>query len=251
MATEGGLAQAIYPEGGLTRDGRLREPKLGLLDYMLRSFDPDGNRDLVFIPVGLNYDRVLEDRTMLLGLEEDLPRPSAMRVAARTAGFAIRNAGLMVSGRWHRFGYACVNLGKPLSMRRYCNDHDLRPAELDRETRFKKVEAIAGELMADLAEIIPVVPVSIVATVFDRRTEPMSELELKAEAQRLMEELEARGARVYIPRRDLEYAIEVGLRMLVLRHIIEETNGLYAVAEGERDILAYYANSIAHLLPLS
>jgi len=86
----GGLAQAIYPEGGLTRDGRLREPKLGLLDYMLRSFDPDGNRDLVFIPVGLNYDRVLEDRTMLLGLEEDLPRPSAMRVAARTAGFAIR-----------------------------------------------------------------------------------------------------------------------------------------------------------------
>jgi hypothetical protein len=37
--------------------------------------------------------------------------------------------------------------------------------------------------------------------------------------------------------------------MLVLRHIIEETNGLYSVAEGERDILAYYANSIAHLLP--
>jgi len=79
----------------------------------------------------------------------------------------------------------------------------------------------------------------------------MSELEIKAGAQRLMEELETRGAQVYIPRRDREYAIEVGLRMLVLRHIIEETNGLYAVAEGERDILAYYANSIAHLLPLS
>jgi glycerol-3-phosphate O-acyltransferase len=247
MATEGGLAQAIYPEGGLTRDGRLREPKLGLLDYMLRSFDPDGDRDLVFIPVGINYDRVLEDRTMLLGLEEDPPRPSAMRVVARTAGFALRNAGLMVSGRWHRFGYACVNLGRPVSMRRYCNDHDLRPAELEREARFTEVAAIAGELMADLAEIIPVVPVSIVASVFERRTEPMSELELKTGAQRLMEELEARGARVYIPRRDREYAIEVGLRMLVLRHIVEETDGLYAVAEGERDLLAYYANSIAHL----
>ena len=40
MATEGGVPQAMYPEGGLTTDGRLREPKLGLLDYMLKGFDP-------------------------------------------------------------------------------------------------------------------------------------------------------------------------------------------------------------------
>ena len=44
MATEAGVAQAMYPEGGLSRDGRLREPKLGLLDYMLKSFDPQGRR---------------------------------------------------------------------------------------------------------------------------------------------------------------------------------------------------------------
>src|SRR5207245_8571427 len=42
MATEAGVAQAMYPEGGLSRDGRLREPKLGLFDYMLKSFDPKG-----------------------------------------------------------------------------------------------------------------------------------------------------------------------------------------------------------------
>ena len=32
MATEAGVAQAMYPEGGLSRDGRLSEPKLGLFD---------------------------------------------------------------------------------------------------------------------------------------------------------------------------------------------------------------------------
>ena len=42
MATEGGVPQAMYPEGGLTTDGRLRAPKLGLLDYMLKGFDPTG-----------------------------------------------------------------------------------------------------------------------------------------------------------------------------------------------------------------
>ena len=38
MATEAGVTQAVYPEGGLTRDGRLREPRFGVLDYMLRGF---------------------------------------------------------------------------------------------------------------------------------------------------------------------------------------------------------------------
>ena len=64
MATREGVTQAVYPEGGLSRDGELQKPKLGLFDYMLRDFDPNGPRDLVFVPVGLNYDRVLEDRVL-------------------------------------------------------------------------------------------------------------------------------------------------------------------------------------------
>ena len=66
MATEAGVPQAVYPEGGLTRDGLMREPRFGVLDYMLRGFHAHGERDLVFVPLGLNYDRVLEDRTQLL-----------------------------------------------------------------------------------------------------------------------------------------------------------------------------------------
>jgi glycerol-3-phosphate O-acyltransferase len=62
LAVAGGLAQAMFPEGGLTRDGKLRPPKLGLLSYMVSGFDPKGPRDAVFVPVGINYDRVLEDR---------------------------------------------------------------------------------------------------------------------------------------------------------------------------------------------
>lgn len=65
IAVEGGAVQAIFPEGGLSRDGLLRQPKIGLLDYMLRAFDLRGGRDIVFVPVALNYDRVLEDRTLL------------------------------------------------------------------------------------------------------------------------------------------------------------------------------------------
>jgi 1-acyl-sn-glycerol-3-phosphate acyltransferase len=63
MATKEGVCQAVFLEGGLSRDGLLRPPKLGFLDYMLRSYDPENDRDIVFIPVGVNYDRTLEDRS--------------------------------------------------------------------------------------------------------------------------------------------------------------------------------------------
>ncbi|MET0618776.1 MAG: 1-acyl-sn-glycerol-3-phosphate acyltransferase, partial [Thermoanaerobaculia bacterium] len=65
MATAGGVTQAVFPEGGLSRDGKLRPPKLGILDYMIRAFDPAGDRDIVFVPVGINYDRTFEDRSLL------------------------------------------------------------------------------------------------------------------------------------------------------------------------------------------
>jgi glycerol-3-phosphate O-acyltransferase len=40
----------------------------------------------------------------------------------------------------------------------------------------------------------------------------------------------------------------VGLRMLSLRHLVHERDGLYRVNPDELPVLAYYANSIAHLL---
>jgi glycerol-3-phosphate O-acyltransferase len=39
-ATRAGVVQAVFPEGGLSRDGLLRPPKLGLLAYIVQGFDP-------------------------------------------------------------------------------------------------------------------------------------------------------------------------------------------------------------------
>ena len=87
MATEAGVPQALFPEGGLTVDGALRQPKFGLLDYMVKSFRADAERDLVFIPVGLNYDRVLEDRSQLLKLEADRRRRGKLSAVLGDADF--------------------------------------------------------------------------------------------------------------------------------------------------------------------
>lgn len=249
MSTLQGVTQAVYPEGGLSRDGRLGEPKLGLLDYMLRDFDPNGPRDLAFVPVGINYDRVLEDRTLLLDTQENPPPRSVLRAARITLAFNLRNTWLWMRGKWHRFGYACVNFGQPLSAREYLSERGLDLRGLERSERFEQVALLAAKLMKSVGQVIPALPVSLVATVFVGQPQrAFSDLELKTEVQRLIDEVESNGGRVYVPRQDRDYAITVGLRMLTLRHIVLDENGLYRAHPEELPLLNYYANSLAHLL---
>jgi len=250
MATAGGVTQALYPEGGLSKDGTLREPKLGVLTYMLREFDPQGPRDLVFVPVGINYDRTIEDRTLLLGLTPGGCSPSTVKALANTVLFAARNFGQMSLGRWYRFGYACVNFGTPISMRAYLTKRGLDLREVSGEAHSPAVAELGRELMAAVGQVIPILPVSLMATVLLEHTDaPIGELDLKGSVQDLVADLESRGYHVYIPRGDRDYAITVGLRMLTLRNLVkEEAEGLFRPVPQEIPLLCYYANAIAHLV---
>ena len=250
MATAAGVTQAVFPEGGLSRDGKLRPPKLGILDYMVRAFDPAGERDIVFIPVGINYDRTFEDRSFLRELDREATKPGTAASVGTTARFVGRNLWQRARSRWYRFGYACVNFGSPFSLRRHVTRHGIDFARLRGEDRSRRLEDLGRELMTEVAKVIPVVPVSLVATVFVRAPErSWSELELKGEVLRLMDELERRGAHVYVPRSDQDYAITVGLRMLTLRRLVDDGDGggLYRARPEEIPLLSYYASSIAHL----
>lgn len=249
MAVSGGLAQAMFPEGGLTRDGLLQPPKLGLIGYMVTGFDTKGPRDAVFVPVGINYDRVLEDRLQLGAAAAKAGGTARHRfnLIVLLKAFA-SHIGLALRGRWFRFGYACVSFGAPVSLRQYAKERGIDFRVLDQAARFAEVERLANVLMAKVGNVVPVLPVALVATALLDASAPLSMLELKANVLDLTRRLAARGAHVHIPRGDQDYAIEVGLRMLRLRHLVVEQDGLYRIEAEEAPLLRYYANSIAHLL---
>ncbi|GEM_PF-2537930 len=103
--------------------------------------------------------------------------------------------------------------------------------------------------MAEVGRLIPVLPVPLVATVLLRAApRALSELELKSEVAALVRSLITAGARTYVPRDNWDYAVAAGLRMLVLRHLVRASDGLYSVNASKAALLRYYANSIAHLL---
>lgn len=252
MATEEGVCQAVFLEGGLSKDGRLRPPKFGLVDYMLRSYDMANDRDIIFIPVGINYDRTIEDRSLLRRLYPDVKKRSKLFVARTTAGFTIRNLLQMTMGTWKRFGYACVNFGDPVSASDYCKQYNFRFNELKREDRFVKIEELCNQLMVAIRDVLPVLPVALVATVMLTYGDKLkSVFEVKADVNRLIDKLKASGAQIYYPKHNFEKYIEMALEMLKIRRMVIESNGLVKANPDMHAILSYYANSIIHWTSIS
>lgn len=232
LATDAGVTQAVFPEGGLSLSGGLMPPKLGLLKYILDGFDPEG-RDVVFVPVALNYDRVLEDQILTTAASDPDHRFKA-RIGV-IAGKTFQQIGLRLIGRYRRFGYAAVSTGQPLSL-----------ADFSRGKGDELTTVLAQALIERIGAVVPVLPVPVVSSLM-LRTPQMTRDELEVAFNEMIEVLPE--ANVRIPRRDKEMSIEFGLRQMMARGLLLETAGHYSVNPNQREILQFYASSIQHLLP--
>ena len=55
----------FFVEGGRTRTGRLVFPKMGIINYLVEAIDENYNKDLIFLPISINYDRVPEESSYI------------------------------------------------------------------------------------------------------------------------------------------------------------------------------------------
>ena len=247
LATRAGVCQAVFLEGGLTRDGKLREPKQGFLDYMLRDYHADIDRDVVFVPVGINYDRVIEDMSLVRKLDPAAGKRSLWFVLKTTSRFFVKTLFMNRDKRWLRFGYASVNFGNPVSMRLYSKQNKIDLSQMDQSTRFDHVQKLSHRLMQEVAGVIPVLPVALMSEiVLEHQSEWRSELDLKAAASLRISQLEEMGAPIDLASNAVEGVLSAALVMLAGRGFIEVENNLVRAKPGSLDLLKYYANSISH-----
>jgi glycerol-3-phosphate O-acyltransferase len=249
--TRMGVTQGIFLEGGLTRDGLLKAPKIGLLDYVLGiGRDPEYRNRLFVIPVAINYDRVLEDRSLIreLAVREGRPRIPKGRQLGEVGRYISWNLGRLLTRRWKRYGRAAVVVGNPVSLEHwFVANPDL--FQLSRPERLAKVQQLCDEIMERIGRLVPVTPVPLVCAAvqsLDREFIPRDLLlERMADLRDTLVELNSRVVRTD---RSIEETLEVALRMLRMRRVLHEEPGGFTVSPRNRELVSYYANSIAHLL---
>jgi glycerol-3-phosphate O-acyltransferase len=255
LITRNGVTQGIFPEGGLTRDGTLRPARIGLLDYALGvARDPAYRGRLFVVPVGINYDRVLEDRSLLAELASRTTgrRPSRRTQAAEVARYVGWNAGRLLTGRWKRYGRAAVTIGTPIPVSDWLDrlgQEGVRLFELARPERLARVQAFCDGVMARIGALVPVTPVPLACAAlqtfdsgFVRREQLLQRI---GELRDVLVELNARVLRA---ERSPAEVFERAYRMLRLRRVIARQGDGYLVLSRGRPLISYYANSIAHLL---
>lgn len=105
---EEGFNIEFFIEGGRSRTGKLLTPKLGLLSIILNSFINKACDDIIFAPIYIGYDRVIEEKAyvheMKGGQKED------------------ENLGQVIKARRFlkkRYGKVYVNFHEPISLKDY------------------------------------------------------------------------------------------------------------------------------------
>ena len=255
LITREGVTQGIFPEGGLTRDGKLRPGKIGLLDYILGvARDPAYRNSIYLVPVAINYDRVLEDRSLLreLGRSEgdrQTPRRTQLYEVARYLWW---NAARIVVGRWKRYGRAAVTVGEPVHLGPWLEAENAQAPgifELPRPERLARVQSLCDEMMVRIGAIIPVTPVPLAcAAIQSLDSDFISRERLLARMSEMRDVLRELNARVIRAEGGIEEIFDRAWKMLRMRRMLVKSGGGYAVLPDNRGLISYYANSIAHLL---
>ena len=267
-----GGTTGFFIEGGLSRNGSLRPPKAGLLDYLvgIRRHQPD--RELVFVPVGLNYDRVIEDRTLLGEAEGSAPPAlwqklrSLVGVCLRLPVLLLSNLAGLVLGAHRKLGYAAVAIGPAMKLEDWPGGVEL--ASLPDEPRREAVKGLAAELLRRIARVVPATPVPVVcrALLTVEGALPTTKPALLRRVRELLRELRQAGAPIAVGRAFLEVQgegsamddldadiaalgeaeqiLDIGMANLRRRNILRRTGDQYTVGPDNLRVVDYYARSI-------
>ena len=250
IATQSGVPHAIFAEGQLSRTGKVNKPKLGLLGYIVKNFESDGPMDIVFYPIGTNFDRVVEEKTLVANPDTDFRNRGSFFIVAAMLNFVRYLIWRKLTGHWHGYGVACASFAEPLSLKAWTKERCVDFRHLTQGQFFAEVEQLANDVMTRVAAVIPVLGVPLVSTVMLEAEDGLTQEQLNSEAYRLIMDLKWNGAHVALGRQGSEDAIRRALAMLKGRHLVSvNADGVIRAVDAEKPMLQYYANSIAHLRP--
>jgi glycerol-3-phosphate O-acyltransferase len=255
LITRNGVTQGIFLEGGLSRDGRLGKAKIGLLDYVLGvARDRELRKRLYVIPVAINYDRVLEDRSLLRELDarEGRTRPPRRAQLMEVLRYLWWNSARLVARRWKRYGRAAVVVGEPFAIAPWLEEQDRITGGLfaiERAERLSRVQALSDSVLEKIAAIVPVTSVTLAcAAIQSFDGDFVSHQQLITRMSEMRDVLRELNARVIYREGTVEEIFDRAWRMLDMRRIMVRVGDGYSILPGNRPLISYYANSVSHLL---
>ncbi len=242
-----GYSIEFFIEGGRTRTGRIVHPKMGMLKYLIEAVEEGYHTEMVFIPLSINYDRIVEETAYFRELRGKEKKEET------TSGFFKSRKLLKKS-----YGKVYLAFNEPVLY-----------SELKK--KYAKTDEITIEIGYDLIrrinEVVQVTPVALTTTaILASSGKGFSRDVINETMMLLFDYLDFNNipmSRSLKPGKEYSDIIDYVLETYEDDHIIrkleeggeEEADvltGIYALADDNRARINFYKNSIIqHFLPVS
>jgi glycerol-3-phosphate O-acyltransferase len=240
-----GFPLEYFIEGGRSRSGRMLTPKAGILGMTVRSFIREHARPLVFVPIYIGYEKVIEGRTYVRELSGKPKQRESLW-------------GVLQSARQIRkiFGKVHINFGRPLPLAGFLDsyhpDWASAPAGEDDWPRLATRDA-AIELARRLNEAAVINPVNLIALALlatPRHTADEVALKrLLAHYEAIVRDAPYSQVTIACPLSP-DAIVDYCRRLRIVERIDHPLGALIALRESQSALLAYYRNNVLHVFAL-
>lgn len=220
-----------YIEGGRSRTGKLRPPKLGLLAYVADAVESLDDADVTVVPTSIVYDQLPEIAAMAKESAGGTKRPEDLKWLL----------GYARGQRQHR-GEARVRFGRPFS---------LREALAEAGEGRTKLNKVAFKVMDEINAATPISATSLAGfALLGARARAYTATEIEIILEPLLQYIADRG----LPGPDPALCRGLGLQRTlgeltetgVLDTFAGGTEQVWSIAEHHDAIAAYYRNGALH-----
>lgn len=113
-----GHLQEFFLEGGRSRSGKMMQPKLGLLSIILDAFSRGIRREILFVPVSITYENLIEDE--VFAKENTGLSKTKENLLSLLRAFDIFRK---------KYGEVIINFGSPIALSEFLASQTAPPAE--------------------------------------------------------------------------------------------------------------------------
>ena len=235
-----------FIEGGRSRTGRLLRPKTGMLAMTVRAYVRNPARPVVFVPIYIGYERLVEGRTYIGELSGRPKEKESILGMLRTLP-ELRS----------RFGKVYVSFGEPLPLDNLLARH--LPGWNRQQTLTEEKPAWLSPLCTDLAHQIMtrinaaacVTPVNLLGTVLlatPRQRMGEGDLVRQLELYASLMRQAPYSARVWVTPLDGQSMIRHGDALRMLYRQPHPLGDVIGMTETNAVLAGYYRNNVLHLL---
>jgi glycerol-3-phosphate O-acyltransferase len=241
-----GHTQEFFIEGGRSRTGKTLPPKMGMLGMIVDAYMDSREKDLIFVPASISYDKIVESKSYIKELRGG-------QKETESAGALVKSVGVLK----RKYGNVFVTLDQPISLNSYLEKMGLTRGLLEADDRRRLIKALAYHIVHGINCATVVTSTSLVACIFlGLRKKGIAKSELLQKTQHLLGRFKNQ--------QDIRYRIAPELEEQFEKHIEDSLNLFiadslvtvetvneelfYRPKEKAYLVLDYYKNSIIHLL---